>query len=175
MNYRELVTDINLKGRMNGGEVAKQAREIDPTFPIVYTTGAAANDWPSHGVPNSVLLVLTLSAVLRPQTGGFFNGQPPGDSLDRRARYSMPIYCSFDDAQIFVQCFHRGASIDTARRSLLKLLSEPRAEILQCFTVFQAQIAIHNQLQCFSHNEIRRSKYPPAEWADGYIVPRFCG
>lgn len=56
LNYRALVTDINLKGRMNGWEVAKQAREIDPTFPIVYMTGAAANDWPSHGVPNSVLL-----------------------------------------------------------------------------------------------------------------------
>jgi CheY-like chemotaxis protein len=56
MNYRALVTDISLKGRMNGWEVAKQAREIDPTFPIVYMTGAAANDWASHGVPNSLLL-----------------------------------------------------------------------------------------------------------------------
>jgi CheY-like chemotaxis protein len=50
MDYRALVTDINLKGRMNGWEVAKQARQIDPTFPIVYMTGAAANDWASHGV-----------------------------------------------------------------------------------------------------------------------------
>ena len=55
-NYRALVTDINLKGRMNVWEVAKQAREIDPTFPIIYMTGAAAGDWPSHGVTNSVLL-----------------------------------------------------------------------------------------------------------------------
>lgn len=55
-NYRALVTDINLKGRMNGWEVAKRAREIDPAFPIIYMTGAAANDWPSHGVPNSLLL-----------------------------------------------------------------------------------------------------------------------
>ena len=55
-NYRALVTDINLKGRMSGWQVAKQARELDPTFPIVYITGASANDWPSHGVPNSVLL-----------------------------------------------------------------------------------------------------------------------
>jgi len=54
--YRALVTDINLKGRMNGWEVAKQARQLDPTFPIVYMTGAAANDWASHGVPNSLLL-----------------------------------------------------------------------------------------------------------------------
>ena len=55
-SYRALVTDINLKGRMNGWAVAKQAREIDPTFPIVYMTGAAGGEWASHGVPNSILL-----------------------------------------------------------------------------------------------------------------------
>jgi DNA-binding response OmpR family regulator len=54
--YRALVTDINLKGGMNGWEVAKQAREIDPKFPVVYVTGAAAEQWGSHGVPNSILL-----------------------------------------------------------------------------------------------------------------------
>jgi CheY-like chemotaxis protein len=41
---------------MDGWEVAKQAREINPAFPIVYMTGAAADEWASHGVPNSVLL-----------------------------------------------------------------------------------------------------------------------
>lgn len=55
-HYRALVSDINLKGRMDGWEVAKQAREIDPAFPIIYMTGAAADEWPSHGVPNSILL-----------------------------------------------------------------------------------------------------------------------
>jgi DNA-binding response OmpR family regulator len=54
--YRALVTDINLLGRMDGWEVAKQAREIDPAFPIIYMTGAAADQWASRGVPNSVLL-----------------------------------------------------------------------------------------------------------------------
>jgi hypothetical protein len=29
---------------MTGWEVAKQAREIDPEFPIVYMTGAAGGD-----------------------------------------------------------------------------------------------------------------------------------
>jgi DNA-binding response OmpR family regulator len=57
MNYRALVTDINLRGRMTGWDVAKEARQIDPEFPIVYMTGAAADDWASHGVPNSILLV----------------------------------------------------------------------------------------------------------------------
>jgi CheY-like chemotaxis protein len=56
VTYRALATDINLKGMMNGWEVAKQAREIDPAFPVVYMTGAAADQWGSHGVPNSILL-----------------------------------------------------------------------------------------------------------------------
>lgn len=56
VRYRALVTDINLKGAMNGWEVAKQIREIDPVFPIVYITGAAGDQWASHGVPNSILL-----------------------------------------------------------------------------------------------------------------------
>jgi DNA-binding response OmpR family regulator len=54
--YCALVTDINLRGTMNGWEVAKKAREIDPAFPIVYMTGAAPEQWASHGVPNSILL-----------------------------------------------------------------------------------------------------------------------
>jgi CheY-like chemotaxis protein len=58
-HYRALVTDINLLGTMDGWKVAKQAREIDPTLPIVYMTGTAADDWASQGVPNSVLLRTT--------------------------------------------------------------------------------------------------------------------
>jgi len=54
--YWALVTDINLKGRLSGWEIAKAAREVDPHFPVVYMTGAAAADWASHGVPNSILL-----------------------------------------------------------------------------------------------------------------------
>jgi DNA-binding response OmpR family regulator len=54
--YRALVVDVNLRGRMDGWEVARQAREIDPAFPIVYMTGAGSDQWPSHGVPNSILL-----------------------------------------------------------------------------------------------------------------------
>ena len=54
--YRALVTDINLLGRLDGWEVARRAREINPELPVVYMTGAAANQWASHGVPNSILL-----------------------------------------------------------------------------------------------------------------------
>jgi CheY-like chemotaxis protein len=54
--YRALVTDINLQGKMDGWEVAQHAREIDPEFPVVYMSGAAAADWASKGVPNSIML-----------------------------------------------------------------------------------------------------------------------
>jgi CheY-like chemotaxis protein len=54
--YCALVTDIQLRGVMDGWEVARQARELDPEFPIVYLTGGNAAEWPSRGVPNSILL-----------------------------------------------------------------------------------------------------------------------
>lgn len=55
-NYRALVTDISLRGKIDGWEVARQAREIDPQFPVVYMSGASADDWASRGVPNSIML-----------------------------------------------------------------------------------------------------------------------
>jgi CheY-like chemotaxis protein len=56
MKYRALLTDIHLKGALTGWDVAKRAREINPDIPVVYMTGAGADQWPSHGVPQSVLL-----------------------------------------------------------------------------------------------------------------------
>ncbi|MGX4768979.1 response regulator [Bradyrhizobium guangdongense] len=54
--YRAVVTDVNLLGRLDGWEIARAAREIDPHFPVVYMTGGAADKWPVLGVPNSILL-----------------------------------------------------------------------------------------------------------------------
>jgi len=54
--YRALVTDIDLQGELSGWDVAKRARELRSDIPVVYMTGAAADQWPSHGVPGSVLL-----------------------------------------------------------------------------------------------------------------------
>ena len=54
--YRALVTDINLRSKMDGWELAQHAREIDPTFPVIYMSGTAAADWASKGVPNSIML-----------------------------------------------------------------------------------------------------------------------
>ena len=56
VKYSALVTDINLPGSTNGWGIARQAREIDPSLPVVYMTGAAADEWSSQGVPNSILL-----------------------------------------------------------------------------------------------------------------------
>ena len=55
--FRALVTDINLgKGAANGWTVARHARQNKPDLPIVYMTGDSADEWPSKGVPNSILL-----------------------------------------------------------------------------------------------------------------------
>ncbi|WP_349509791.1 response regulator [Bradyrhizobium japonicum] len=35
-SFRALVTDVNLGGRMSGWDLARIARERDPTFPVVY-------------------------------------------------------------------------------------------------------------------------------------------
>jgi DNA-binding response OmpR family regulator len=62
-HYRALVTDITLLGRLDGWEVAKKAREINPAFPIIYMTGAAADQLASRGVPNSILLTKPFAAA----------------------------------------------------------------------------------------------------------------
>jgi CheY-like chemotaxis protein len=50
-----LVTDVNLRGDLNGWEVARQIREKEPSLPVIYMT-AYAEDWASQGVPNNVLI-----------------------------------------------------------------------------------------------------------------------
>ena len=54
--YRALVTDISLDGKIEGWEVARHVREIDPEYPVIYMSGASAADWASKGVPNSLIL-----------------------------------------------------------------------------------------------------------------------
>ena len=54
--FLAVVSDIHLSGKMEGWDVARVAREIDPALPIIYMTGKAAEEWSSKGVPNSVLL-----------------------------------------------------------------------------------------------------------------------
>ncbi len=55
-NYCALVTDINLPGNFSGWDVAKHAREINDTLPVLYVSGASAHEWASKGVPKSQLI-----------------------------------------------------------------------------------------------------------------------
>lgn len=76
--YRALVTDINLAGKLDGWDVARAAREIDPAFPVVYMTGAAADEWASKGVPNSILLSKPFApAQLVTAVSQLLNAVPP--------------------------------------------------------------------------------------------------
>jgi DNA-binding response OmpR family regulator len=54
--YRALITDINLIGTLDGWQVGHRARELNSNIPVIYMTGAAADQWSAHGVPNSILL-----------------------------------------------------------------------------------------------------------------------
>ena len=55
-HFRAVISDINLSGTLTGWDVARSAREIDPSVPIIYMTGTQGEEWASKGVPNSVLL-----------------------------------------------------------------------------------------------------------------------
>jgi DNA-binding NtrC family response regulator len=56
-SFRALVTDVDMgAGKLTGWDLAKRARELNPDVAIVYMTGGSAHDWPSLGVPGSVLI-----------------------------------------------------------------------------------------------------------------------
>jgi DNA-binding response OmpR family regulator len=78
IEYCALVTDIHLAGKLDGWGVARTAREIDPTFPVVYMSGAAADEWASKGVPNSVVLAKPFApAQLVTAVSQLLNNKPP--------------------------------------------------------------------------------------------------
>ena len=79
--YRALVTDINLgKEKLEGWDVARHAREIDPNFPIVYASGRDAHDWAAKGVPNSIMLAKPFaSAQLVTAVSQLLNSSPPSE------------------------------------------------------------------------------------------------
>ncbi|MFC3579051.1 response regulator [Sphingomonas hylomeconis] len=51
-----LVADIRIGEGIDGWEIARCARDIEPALPIVYITGDSAGAWDEQGVPNSRLL-----------------------------------------------------------------------------------------------------------------------
>jgi DNA-binding response OmpR family regulator len=77
VNCKALVTDIHLRGRLSGWDVARRIREKETAFPVIYITAYSAEEWTAHGVPNSVLipkpfapaqLLTALSALLNTGT-----------------------------------------------------------------------------------------------------------
>jgi CheY-like chemotaxis protein len=77
--YRALITDINLgEGNLDGWDVARHAREIDPNFPVVYMSGKDADEWASKGVPNSIMLAKPFApAQLVTAISQLLNASPP--------------------------------------------------------------------------------------------------
>jgi CheY-like chemotaxis protein len=77
--FRALVTDIDLgRDKLDGWELARRAREINPTFPVVYMSGSNAEDWASKGVPRSVMIAKPFApAQLVTAVAQLLNAIPP--------------------------------------------------------------------------------------------------
>jgi CheY-like chemotaxis protein len=58
-----LVTDVRMRGRLSGWDVARRIREKEPAFPVIYVTAAPAEEWASQGVPNSILISKPFAAA----------------------------------------------------------------------------------------------------------------
>jgi two-component system, cell cycle response regulator CpdR len=54
--FRGLITDINLGKGPDGWEVARRGRELIRDLPVLYISAHAPADWPSKGVPNSLIV-----------------------------------------------------------------------------------------------------------------------
>jgi DNA-binding response OmpR family regulator len=77
------VTDINLLGRVDGWDVARAAREVDPAMPVVHMTGTHGEEWASKGVPESVLLLKPFApAQIVAAVAGLLNSRPPTATPD---------------------------------------------------------------------------------------------
>jgi CheY-like chemotaxis protein len=51
--FRAVITDIRLGPGPDGWAVARAARELVATIPIIYVSGDSASDWPAKGVRDS--------------------------------------------------------------------------------------------------------------------------
>jgi DNA-binding response OmpR family regulator len=55
-SFCAVITDINLGTGPTGWDVAKRARDLSETIPIIYVTGAAGADWKVEGVRDSIMI-----------------------------------------------------------------------------------------------------------------------
>src|SRR5947209_17648737 len=77
--YRALVTDISGLGEMDGWDIAKAGREIDPTLPVVYVSAAPPPEWAANGVPDSLFIPKPFApAQIVSAVSQLINAVPPG-------------------------------------------------------------------------------------------------
>jgi DNA-binding response OmpR family regulator len=76
-----VVTDINLGEGPDGWQVARRARARQAGMPVVYMTGAAADDWAPQHVPYGVLLLKPFEVEQLVKTVGELVGSPAGPVL----------------------------------------------------------------------------------------------
>lgn len=53
---RGLITDVRLPGPVDGWELARNARALEPGLAVVYVTGDSEISWAASGVPGSLLV-----------------------------------------------------------------------------------------------------------------------
>jgi DNA-binding response OmpR family regulator len=58
--FSAIITDIQLDPLdplgSDGWQIARRARELAPDMPVVYVSGSRADEWPSKGVPHSLMI-----------------------------------------------------------------------------------------------------------------------
>ena len=47
---------MNLRCKRTGWDVARRARELCPTLPVLYVTGDSEHEWAAQGVPSSTVI-----------------------------------------------------------------------------------------------------------------------
>lgn len=77
--FSGLITDIRLP-KVDGWTIARRARELIPTMPVVYISGDSAADWHSQGVPHSIMLSKPFAdAQLLTAISTLINEVPPAE------------------------------------------------------------------------------------------------
>ena len=54
-SYCALVTDVRLP-EVDGWKLARHARELNGSLPVVYVSGDSASEWSANGVPGSIMV-----------------------------------------------------------------------------------------------------------------------
>lgn len=54
--FSAVITDVDLGNGPSGWEIARRARQLKPSIPVIYMSGASHADWAAEGVPKSIML-----------------------------------------------------------------------------------------------------------------------